>query len=120
LFAVLSLNLRKQVVKIVSAFMLVVFLLGVMPKEYLHGWLYQHTDTEHPIYKKGEFVIGDKHTHCQFLAFALAPFVATPFFVFQFRQAVVYTENSVQFYSYLFSVAHGAVSLRGPPVALFI
>ncbi len=95
--------------------MLVIFLLGVMPKEYLHGILYQHTDTEHPIYKKGEFVIGDKHIHCQFLAFALAPFVATPFIILAVKEITAYTVRYFFHYFFRFSRFIGIASLRGPP-----
>ncbi len=109
-------SLRKQIVKVVSACMLVVFLIGVMPKEYLHNLLYRHTDTEHPIYKRGDFVIGPKHTHCQFLALALAPYVSTPFFLFSFREVCRTTIHYLHSYHFEFLSFHSFISLRGPPI----
>ncbi len=96
--------------------MLVIFLLGVAPKEYLHDALFHHEDTVHPVYKKGELVISNQHKHCSFLGFVFAPFVATEKHFLSFEEVVVHNEAyllPVYFYKYV--VAHAAVSLRGPP-----
>ena len=95
--------------------MLVVFLVGVAPKEYLHEILYHHTDTVDPVYKKGEFVIGSKHTHCSFLGFVFAPFVASEQQFLSFRDIPFYTNYLLPAYCYLYSSGQSSVSLRGPP-----
>lgn len=110
--------MRKQVVKFVSYFMLSVFLLGVAPKEYLHQLLYQHEDTVHHKLEKGELVISDKHTHCSFLGFVFAPFVATEQQFLTFKQISCFTSYSQAFYHCSFSATYKVVSLRGPPSCL--
>jgi len=95
--------------------MLVVFLVGIAPKEYLHGLLYRHTDTVDPVYKKGEVVISGKHTHCSFLAFAFAPYIASEKQFLSFKEVPVYTKYILSFYQYSFSSGHTDISLRGPP-----
>ncbi len=107
--------MKKQVIKVVSYLMLVVFLLGVAPKEYLHELLYDHEDTVHSIVKKGELVISDKHTHCSFLGFVFAPFLATEKQFLTFREMVVYTSYLLPVYHCFSSSTHSIVSLRGPP-----
>jgi hypothetical protein len=101
--------LKKQVVKIVSWLMLVVFLAGVAPKEYLHKLLYNHIDTVDPVYKKGEFVISKAHIHCSFLGFVFAPFVATgkQFIVVQRISHV--TQYLLSVYHYSYSSGHSIV-----------
>jgi hypothetical protein len=95
--------------------MLVVFLVGVAPKEYLHDVLYHHTDTVDPVYKKGEVVISAKHIHCSFLGFAFAPFVGTEQQYLSFEEVPFYTCYLPQLYQYHYSSSHRVVSLRGPP-----
>lgn len=108
--------MRKQAVKIVSWLMLVVFLVGVAPKEYLHEALFHHEDTVHPVYKKGELVITNKHTHCSFLGFVFAPFVAAEKQYLSFEEVQTHSVNYVlPSYSFKYNAAHDAVSLRGPP-----
>ncbi len=107
--------MRKQVVKVISWVMLVVFLIGVAPREYVHGLLYDHTDTVHRIYKKGEIVINNKHIHCSFLGFVFAPYIATEKQFLSFREFACYTHYLQPVYSYRYSSCHKIVSLRGPP-----
>ena len=110
-------EVRKQAVKIVSWLMLVVFLAGVAPKEYLHDVLFHHHDTVHPVYKKGEVVISGKHTHCGFLGFVFAPYVASGTQSLSFSGPRYYSAAYVlPSYHFSYSSAHTAFSLRGPPV----
>ena len=103
--------------KIVSWLMLVVFLLGVMPREYLHEAFFHHEDTVHPVYKKGELVITIQHTHCSFLGFVFAPFVAAEKQYLSFEPVQVHCVCYVlPSYKFTYNAAHDAVSLRGPPV----
>ena len=96
--------------------MLAVFLVGVAPTEYLHDALYHHHDTVHPVYKKGEIVITQKHIHCAFLGFVFAPYVATDKQLLSFRDAQLHGANYVlPTYCFNYSSAHKVVSLRGPP-----
>ena len=96
--------------------MLVVFLVGVAPKEYLHDALFHHHDTVHPVYKKGELVIGSKHTHCGFLGFAFAPYVASEQQFISFNDVSIYTEGYLlPFYHFNYFSGHHVASLRGPP-----
>jgi len=103
-------------VKIVSWLMLVVFLLGVAPKEYLHDALFDHEDTVHPEYKKGELVITHKHTHCSFLGFVLAPFIAAEKQFLLFEEVIVHSACYLLPGNYFnYTAVHTAISLRGPP-----
>jgi hypothetical protein len=95
--------------------MLLVFLAGVLPKEYLHDLLYQHHDTEHPVLKKGEFVLSKKHTHCSFLGFAFGPYISSPLQFFSLTEQAVYTSYELPLYSFRYATAHHALLLRGPP-----
>ena len=99
--------------------MLVIFLAGIMPKEYIHEALFEHEDTIHPNYKKGEIVITNKHTHCSFLGFVFAPFVATEKQFFKYadhiRHATVYILPD---YNFKACTATVAGLLRGPPIFL--
>jgi len=97
--------------------MLVVFLLGVAPKEYLHELLYHHTDTVDPVYKKGEIVISHKHIHCSFLGFAFAPFIASEKQFLSFNEAPVYTNYILPYYQCFSSSLHNVITLRGPPAS---
>ena len=96
--------------------MLFVFLAGIAPKEYIHELLFAHTDSVHEVYKKGELVISGKHTHCSFLGFVFAPFVASGPQILVFAIADEFHGNNVSEYHAYFYSAHGVVSLRGPPV----
>ena len=97
--------------------MLVVFLVGVIPKEYLHDALYHHHDDVHPVYKKGELVFTNKHNHCAFVGFVFAPFVATEKQFLSFSEYPVHSANYVlPSYYFAYSSVHESVSLRGPPV----
>jgi len=96
--------------------MLVVFFLGVAPKEYIHDVLFHHHDTVHRVYKPGEIVITGKHIHCEFLGFVFAPFVSTDKQFFVFKEFAVHTTCYVlPDYYYRYSSLHEAYSLRGPP-----
>jgi hypothetical protein len=95
--------------------MLLVFLAGVTPKEYLHTMFCRHHDTVDSVLKKGEFVIGNRHNHCTFLSFAFGPFVATDKQIISFKEVVYYTDYLLPFYSRYYFNAHKVISLRGPP-----
>jgi hypothetical protein len=96
--------------------MLAVFLIGISPKEYLHQALFHHHDTVHPEYKKGEIVITNKHIHCAFLGFVLAPFTATEKQFLSFNEIPVHAAKYVlTVYSFRCSSSQKVVSLRGPP-----
>ncbi len=96
--------------------MLAVFLLGVAPKEYLHELLYHHTDTVDPVYKKGEFVISNKHIHCSFLAFGFAPYISAEKQFLSFKEIPFYTNYILPCYQCYYTTAQRVLSLRGPPV----
>jgi hypothetical protein len=108
--------LKKPVLKILSAFLFVVFLSGIMPKEYIHEAFFDHHDDVHPLYKKGEVVITKAHNHCSFLSFEFAPFLATQQHYFTFRETVVYTGFLLPAYTCNYVAACDEHSLRGPPV----
>ena len=97
--------------------MLVIFLIGVMPKEYLHDAVFHHHDTVDPVLKKGEVVISNKHIHCAFLGFVFGPYIATE------QQTILFSDVSFSYhyqapnYHYHYFNSHKVVSLRGPPVA---
>lgn len=96
--------------------MIVVFLVGVAPKEYLHEALFHHHDTVHPVYKKGEIVFTPKHIHCSFLGFAFAPYVASGKQFLSFKQVTVHTAGYLlPDYHFLYPSEHFVASLRGPP-----
>lgn len=107
--------MRSPFLRIVSSFLFAVFLMGAMPKEMLHEVFYDHEDTIHPIYKKGEMVITKKHNHCSFLSFEFAPFLATEFRVFTFRKVTNHTTHFACYYEYLFTAPFSFTKLRGPP-----
>jgi hypothetical protein len=107
---------KNRVLKILSALMFVVFLSGIMPKEYLHDAFFDHHDEVHPIYKKGEVVITVKHNHCSFLSFEFAPFLITEQQFLRFTESVVYTGYLIPVYQYHYSTSPDVISLRGPPV----
>ena len=96
--------------------MLVIFLLGVVPKEYLHDALFHHHDTIDPVLKKGEVVMGNKHTHCAFLGFVFGPFVATEQQHLSFEQVELSFHYLDPCYQYHYFDSHQVLSLRGPPV----
>lgn len=96
--------------------MLVVFLAGVMPKEYIHDMIHHHHDDVHPLYKKGELVITVKHNHCSFLSFEFAPFVPAEKPSFSFRQVVEHTSYIIPARYYHYASPFRTLSLRGPPI----
>lgn len=98
--------------------MLVIFLIGVAPKEYLHDLIYDHKDTVHKELHDGEVTIGNKHTHCSFLGFAFAPFVPAEPVYFAFEAGAEFTDYYLVTYTYLHSSVHVTPSLRGPPAAV--
>ena len=107
--------MRTGVIKIVSWCLLVVFLAGVAPKEYLHTLFYHHSDTVHHEYKKGELSLGNKHTHCSFLGFVLAPFVASDPIYIPFRQVKFIGHYTLPIYKLDCQVYQRLQLLRGPP-----
>ncbi len=96
--------------------MFLVFLTGVVPKEYIHDLFYDHHDEAHPVYKKGEIVFTSKHNHCSFLGFVFAPYVATEQQHITFTTHLEHKEHYTAFYSYHFEQVYTVPSLRGPPV----
>src|ERR1035437_5477849 len=95
--------------------MLLVFLAGIAPKEYLHELFFHHHDTVEPILKKGEFVIHIKHTHCSFLSFQFGPFVASEEQVISFHEDANHADYLLPFYNCYYLNAFKVISLRGPP-----
>jgi hypothetical protein len=96
--------------------MLIVFLVGSTPPEYIHDMFAHHQDEIDSPIVKGQAVMTPEHHHCSFLGFEFAPFVSTEpdFLIFEH----ITHENSWResFYYYNYSNDHKAVSLRGPPV----
>ena len=107
--------MKGRFTRILGAFLFVVFLAGIMPKEYIHDAFFDHDDDIHPLYKKGEMVITKQHNHCSFLSFEFAPFVSTPTIVFVFRDYPVYHAHCPVAYEFLFTRLIQASHLRGPP-----
>ncbi len=97
--------------------MFVVFLVGIMPKEYIHDALFHHEDDMHPIYKKGEVVITKKHNHCSFLSFEFAPFLVAEHQFIKFKETVCYTGYVLPVYTFHCTTSVNTLSLRGPPAA---
>lgn len=109
----------EKLMRLISGFMLVVFLAGVMPKEYIHDLLFDHVDDVHPEYKTGEIVFTPKHNHCSFVAFVLAPFVKSEKQFLTFREVFpVYNCYVLPEYSQVYSAIQSTLSLRGPPAGL--
>jgi len=107
---------KKHVVKILGVFLFMVFLAGIMPKEYIHEAFFDHHDDVHPVYKKGEVVITKKHNHCSFLSFEFAPFLAAEQQHISFRESVIYTGYVLPVYVHTYAATYSVRSLRGPPV----
>jgi hypothetical protein len=96
--------------------MMLVFLVCVAPKEYLHDALYHHHDAVHRNYKKGEIVFTPRHHHCGFLGFAFAPFLATPKSYFVGYEVLVHLEKRLpEHFGYHYVSEHYTYTLRGPP-----
>jgi hypothetical protein len=102
--------------KLMSGFMLLVFLAGVMPKEYLHDLFFNHHDDVHPVYKVGEIVVTPKHKHCSFVGFVLAPFVKSEQqFLILSPVYPVYARYQLSRYRREYATPILSQSLRGPP-----
>lgn len=95
--------------------MFVVFLAGIMPKEYIHHALFDHEDDVHPLYGKGELVITKKHNHCSFLSFEFAPYLVTESQPIRFKEVACYTEYVLPVYSFTYRDANNLATTRGPP-----
>jgi hypothetical protein len=106
---------RQGVKKVISGFLLALFLFGLLPKEYLHRILYRHRDTVDVPLKKGEVAVGCRHVHCTFLSFAFAPYLATEKTFLSFSDAAVYTRHVPRLYSFCFTACYTVSRLRGPP-----
>jgi hypothetical protein len=106
---------RKVVTKILGVFLFMVFLAGIMPKEYIHHALFDHEDDVHPVYKAGEVVITKKHNHCSFLSFEFAPFLVQEPQFLKFKELVVFTGFILPVVEFSFYSLPHVVSLRGPP-----
>jgi hypothetical protein len=107
---------RKVVTKILGVFLFMVFLAGIMPKEYIHHALFDHEDDLHPVYKAGEVVITKKHNHCSFLSFEFAPFLVQEPHFLRFKELVVFTGYILPVIEFSFYSLPHVVSLRGPPI----
>jgi hypothetical protein len=95
--------------------MLVVFLVGSTPPEYIHDIFVHHTEGIDPVLKKGETVMMTKHNHCSFLGFEFTPFITTDKEYLLFEHITYLHSWSTPFYYFHFSSTHKVVSLRGPP-----
>ncbi|WP_345085554.1 hypothetical protein [Nemorincola caseinilytica] len=109
--------MRKPFVRISGILLFFVFLVGIMPKEYIHHAFFDHEDGVHPLYKKGEVVITEKHEHCSFLSFEFAPFVTTEQPRILFAVAAVYSGYLAPLYTYHYTSPYSIIATRGPPVA---
>jgi len=100
--------------------MLMVFLVGSTPPEYIHDLFVHHTDGIDPLLKKGEQVLMKEHHHCSFLSFNLASFIS-PEKEYLFFEYITHVNSWVMpVYHYRFSDAHDAIALRGPPTIVTI
>jgi len=98
--------------------MMLVFLAGIAPKEFLHDLFFDHHDTEEPILSKNDVVIGRKHAHCSFLTFEFAPFIVSEHQVIRFKEALEHVAAyRLPYYHCYYSQSSLTVSLRGPPIA---
>ena len=120
IFAGLSqrIHVRKPLVRISGILLFLVFLAGIMPKEYIHHALFDHEDGVHPIYGKDEVVITKKHEHCSFLSFEFAPFVTTEPQRIVFTVPPVYYGYQASFYSYHYTATYSTIAGRGPPASI--
>lgn len=66
--------MKKQFTYFVSAFVLVVFSMYLVPHELVHA-LYDHHDTEHCDAHEGETAFSPVHIHCDFLFTDLTDFL---------------------------------------------
>lgn len=107
----------KQPIKVVGLLLFIVFLAGIMPKEYIHDALFDHVDDVHPVYAKGEIVITKKHNHCSFLSFEFAPFVTPQPYYFSHTEVSIYTVFVLPIYSFHYFSPQQFVLSRGPPLA---
>ncbi len=95
--------------------MFIVFLAGVMPREYVHDIVYDHHDDIHPVYKKGEVVVTNKHHHCSFLSFEFAPFLAGEQQFLSFNDNICHTTYVIPVWYFHYITPFGVRSSRGPP-----
>lgn len=109
--------MKRQFTRIIGAFLFLVFLAGIMPKEYIHDAIFSHHDDVHPLYKKGEMVITKQHNHCSFLSFEFAPFLLPGVHVIKVKEPVVYTGYVLPHYFSSYATPFFVVALRGPPSA---
>lgn len=99
--------------------MIVIFLYGIAPREYLHDLFAHHHDTQELLLKKGQTALTNKHTHCSFLGIDFGPFVAAEkqYFVFEYI-AYPSTQTSAVYHTHFFTT-YKKRCLRGPPVPSF-
>lgn len=100
------------------ALMLVVFLAGSTPPEYIHDIFVHHTDDVDPVLKKGECGVVAKHHHCSFLGFEFTPFVTSEGATLIFEHITYLHAYSTSIYYFHFFRAHKVISLRGPPACI--
>ena len=96
--------------------MIVVFLYGIAPREYVHDLFAHHHDTQELVLKKGQHAITLKHTHCSFLGIDFGPFVSSEkqYLVFEH---ITYPTAKISFPipHFNFFTTYKKRSLRGPP-----
>jgi hypothetical protein len=98
--------------------MCLIFLAGVMPKEYLHDMLFDHHDDVHPVYAKNEIVFTSEHNHCSFVGFVFAPFIHTEKIFLTFRTELPqYSVYALPGYHECCLAVFETIALRGPPSA---
>lgn len=101
--------------KLGMGLMLIVFLVGSTPPEYIHDLFAHHEDGIDPIVKKGQTAITPEHHHCSYLGFTFAPFVTTET-EYLFFEHISYGNTWLpSFYYFNYVTTHQATSLRGPP-----
>src|ERR1043165_2782180 len=108
--------MKKPLFKILTSFILLVFVVGTMPKEYLHDLISDHVDTVHRDYKKGELEFSGNHKHCSFVGFAFAPYISAEKHFFSFEEVSVHINKYIlPLYCFRYTTFSSVIALRGPP-----
>ena len=94
---------------------MVVFLIGILPKEYLHDVIFTHKDDVHPIYKKGELVFYKRHNHCTFVDYFLAHYIYSNRLFYIFKKYTQNIDYKTTYIVYPYYKTPKIVTLRGPP-----
>ncbi|HXS36079.1 MAG TPA: hypothetical protein VN721_05225 [Flavipsychrobacter sp.] len=107
--------MRKQLTKIVSGLMFLVFLYWITPREFLHNIFANHRDSVENYHEKG-VVIRTVHTHCSFLNIVVSSFLSSEKQYLSFEEIIHYTKWTLPIYHFHFTPSSNVVSLRGPPM----